>query len=61
MLTLDSSLFTVYEGLNKSFFSMICQDNYYAHPERYYPIFHEKIAPYASVIGENNLHVVTYV
>ena len=37
---------------------MICQDNYYAHPERYYPIFHEKIAPHASVIGENNLHVV---
>ncbi|MQM08195.1 hypothetical protein Taro_041051 [Colocasia esculenta] len=24
--------------------------NYYAHPERYNPIFHEKIAPYASVI-----------
>ncbi|XP_020090480.1 alpha-aminoadipic semialdehyde synthase isoform X2 [Ananas comosus] len=24
--------------------------DYYAHPEHYYPIFHEKIAPYASVI-----------
>ncbi|MBA0568185.1 hypothetical protein Golob_005694 [Gossypium lobatum] len=25
--------------------------DYYAHPEHYNPIFHEKIAPYASVIG----------
>ncbi|RVW28651.1 Alpha-aminoadipic semialdehyde synthase [Vitis vinifera] len=30
--------------------------DYYAHPENYSPIFHEKIAPYASVIG-NQLHV----
>uniref|UniRef100_A0A5B7CDN9 Putative alpha-aminoadipic semialdehyde synthase isoform X2 n=1 Tax=Davidia involucrata TaxID=16924 RepID=A0A5B7CDN9_DAVIN len=26
------------------------KDDYYAHPEHYCPIFHEKIAPYASVI-----------
>ncbi|CAK9143273.1 unnamed protein product [Ilex paraguariensis] len=26
--------------------------DYYAHPEHYKPIFHEKIAPYASVIGQ---------
>lgn len=26
------------------------QEDYYAHPENYYPVFHEKIAPYASVI-----------
>lgn len=26
--------------------------DYYAHPENYSPIFHEKIAPYASVIGK---------
>ncbi|KAL6224334.1 hypothetical protein ACLB2K_003189 [Fragaria x ananassa] len=25
--------------------------DYYAHPEHYNPVFHEKIAPYASVIG----------
>ncbi|GKB95846.1 hypothetical protein Tco_0981983 [Tanacetum coccineum] len=31
--------------------------DYYAHPERYRPIFHEKVAPYASVIGlEDLLH-----
>lgn len=27
------------------------QADYYAHPEHYRPIFHEKVAPYASVIG----------
>ncbi|OMO86412.1 Saccharopine dehydrogenase / Homospermidine synthase [Corchorus olitorius] len=27
--------------------------DYYAHPEHYNPIFHEKIAPYASVIGRD--------
>lgn len=27
------------------------QADYYAHPEHYKPVFHEKIAPYASVIG----------
>ncbi|KAH7296234.1 hypothetical protein KP509_26G014900 [Ceratopteris richardii] len=26
------------------------KENYYAHPERYHPVFHIKIAPYASVI-----------
>ncbi|KAH9306499.1 hypothetical protein KI387_010903, partial [Taxus chinensis] len=26
------------------------KDDYYAHPEHYYPVFHERIAPYASVI-----------
>lgn len=31
--------------------SVIFQADYYAHPEHYNPIFHEKIAPYASVIG----------
>lgn len=32
---------------------MFCsyQVDYYAHPENYRPIFHEKIAPFASVIG----------
>lgn len=28
------------------------QADYYAHPEQYKPVFHEKIAPYASVIGQ---------
>lgn len=28
------------------------QADYYAHPEQYKPAFHEKIAPYASVIGQ---------
>lgn len=28
------------------------QTDYYAHPENYKPIFHEKIAPFASVIGQ---------
>ncbi|MCI07813.1 alpha-aminoadipic semialdehyde synthase-like, partial [Trifolium medium] len=27
--------------------------DYYAHPEHYNPIFHEKVAPYASVIGRS--------
>lgn len=27
------------------------QADYYAHPEHFRPIFHEKVAPYASVIG----------
>jgi hypothetical protein len=27
------------------------QADYYAHPEHYSPIFHERIAPYASAIG----------
>lgn len=26
------------------------KDDYYAHPEHYYPVFHEKIAPYATCI-----------
>lgn len=30
---------------------ILVQADYYAHPEHYNPIFHEKIAPYASVIG----------
>lgn len=34
------------EGSNKSF----DKADYYAHPEHYKPIFHEKIAPYASAI-----------
>ncbi|KAJ0981012.1 hypothetical protein J5N97_009267 [Dioscorea zingiberensis] len=29
---------------------MFDKDDYYAHPEHYDPVFHEKIAPYASVI-----------
>ena len=36
--------------------SMIGQKHYYEHPEEYYPVFHETIAPYASVIGKYNIH-----
>ncbi|RZR85633.1 hypothetical protein BHM03_00012651 [Ensete ventricosum] len=35
----------------KSVISDFMQANYYAHPDHYYPVFHEKIAPYASVIA----------
>ena len=31
--------------------SVNLQADYYAHPEHYAPVFHERIAPYASVIG----------
>lgn len=34
------------------------QTDYYAHPDHYYPVFHEKIAPYASVIGKILLYLL---
>lgn len=37
-----------------------CQVDYYAHPEHYKPIFHEKIAPYASVIGMQSSFLLIY-
>ena len=35
---------------------MVGQKHYYDHPEEYYPVFHETIAPYASVIGKSNIY-----
>ena len=35
---------------------MVGQKHYYDHPEEYYPVLHETIAPYASVIGKYNIH-----
>jgi len=33
------------------------KDDYYSHPERYTPVFHDKIAPYASVIGKQAIYI----
>lgn len=42
----------LWEKMNLNFSSyLVFQVDYYAHPDQYRPIFHEKIAPYASVIG----------
>lgn len=44
-------LLIVLSFLDFLFFFLLFQADYYAHPEHYNPVFHEKIAPYASVIG----------
>lgn len=53
--TNSSELFWLYgnacRNLSNAACSIAIQVDYYSHPERYTPIFHERIAPYASVIG----------
>ncbi|KAF4389922.1 hypothetical protein G4B88_003405, partial [Cannabis sativa] len=49
-----STLSNLVSGLSSSsklLYIIVCQADYYAHLERYNPIFHERIALYVSVIG----------